>query len=96
MDLSQTQLLSFKHYFIVHVFPLSGKQFQFVDSEQFSSFNVLLIPGVEVDEELHVFTDALPNLSLVENDISFQQRTGLYFGVFERDFFFLHCEVQYI
>lgn len=44
-----------------------------MDPEEVGGFDVLLRPGVKIDEEQHVFAGALPELTFVKYYVSLEE-----------------------
>ena len=81
----QPQLLSLKDNTPFGNFPLPWDELKFRYSEKLGQFYIWLLSGIEVEEELHVFAGALPELSLVEDDVTFEELLGVYCLEDERD-----------
>jgi len=61
MHRPQPEFLSFQVDPSLREVPLFGYELQFFDSGEVRLLKVGLMPGVEIDEELHLFADALPD-----------------------------------
>ena len=83
---SQPQLLSLENDTSFCNFPFPGDELEFGYSKKLWQFYIWLLSGIEVEEELHVFAGALPKLSLMEDDIAFEELLGIYFLEDEWDF----------
>ena len=85
MDRPQPQLLSFQDYTSFCYFPLLWDELEFGHSEKLGQFYIWLLSGIEVEEELQMLAGALPELSLVEDDVAFEELLGVYFLEDQRD-----------
>ena len=85
MDRPQPQLLSFQDYASFGYFPLLWDELEFGYSEKLGQFYIWLLSGIEVEEELQMLAGALPELSLVEDDVAFEELLGVYFLEDQRD-----------
>ena len=79
--------MTFKGYAAFSEFPFFWDELESGYSQQLWQFYILLLSGVEVEEELHLLAGALPELSLVENDVAFEEFLGIDFMIVERDLF---------